>query len=213
MSRVRDKIRVQKANLLLVEGGEDQKLFWKLTEILGLDRSVQVLRYPGRGGVNGLLGAIEADIRRRGVLRLGVTMDADDDYQGAVDEIKQAFGANGFAVPDQELTLAGSTPETVFMVFPGGGREGMIEDLCLESVAGDAAISCVDDYMACLRIHDIEISEKRLSKARAHAFLASRPEPDKSIGEAAQAGYWHLNRGTAFHDARRLVRLLVGARQ
>ena len=33
-------------------------------------------------------------------------------------------------------------------------------------------------------------SRTDLHKARAHAWLASRVEPDKRVGEAAQAGYW-----------------------
>lgn len=213
MSRRGEKIQVKKDNVLLVEGGEDQKLFWKLTSAPGLEKDIQVFRYEGKGGVRGFLGAIQSDVRRRGVLRLGITMDADDDYQGAVDEIKQALMATGFDAPEEELTLAGAEPQTIFMVLPGGGRNGMIEDLCLDSVATDPAISCVDEYIRCLRAQGIDLPANRLSKAREHAFLASRPEPAVSIGEAAQEGYWHLNRGTAFEEPRRLIRLLAGKRQ
>ena len=33
---------------------------------------------------------------------------------------------------------------------------------------------------------------KDMAKAEVHAFLASREEPDKRLGEAAEAGYWPL---------------------
>lgn len=32
-----------------------------------------------------------------------------------------------------------------------------------------------------------------MAKAKVHTFLASRIEPDKRLGEAAQAGYWPFN--------------------
>jgi hypothetical protein len=48
--------------------------------------------------------------------------------------------------------------------------------------------SNLDTYFQCLQAH--QIAPKSLHKARAHAWLASRPEPDRRVGEAAQAGYY-----------------------
>ena len=75
------------------------------------------------------------------------------------------------------------------LVVPFGSNTGMLEDVCLQSVASDPKIKCVDDYFNCLE----EASSERprtLAKARAHAFLASKEESDLRVGEAAQKGYW-----------------------
>jgi hypothetical protein len=64
----------------------------------------------------------------------------------------------------------------------------MIEDVCLDSVAADPAMPCVDGYLACLAAAGFTVRHR--AKARLHAFLASRTEPDTDIGTAARWGYW-----------------------
>ncbi len=74
----------------------------------------------------------------------------------------------------------------------------MLEDLCLAAVTKDpstrSAMHCVDDYFKCLG-EQAGISHKinALPKARIHAFLASRPDPELRLGEAAQRGYFPLD--------------------
>ena len=73
----------------------------------------------------------------------------------------------------------------------------MLETLCLLSVATLPEFPCVDGYLQCLQGHGAV--PNNLHKARAHAWLASRLEPDKRVGEAAQAGYWPWD-ADAFRD-------------
>ncbi len=65
----------------------------------------------------------------------------------------------------------------------------MLEDLCLAAVQADPATPCVDAYFTCLQTQTGKLPNN-LAKARAHVWLASRPEPDRRLGEAAQSGYW-----------------------
>jgi hypothetical protein len=60
------------------------------------------------------------------------------------------------------------------MILPGDGREGMLEDLCLESVADDPAIPCLEEHFRCLE-EQLEAGAfpGNPSKARVRAFLAS----------------------------------------
>jgi hypothetical protein len=44
-----------------------------------------------------------------------------------------------------------------------------------------------------------------LSKAKVHAFLASRREPDLRLGEAAEKGYWPLD-SESFTSIKELLR-------
>jgi hypothetical protein len=75
----------------------------------------------------------------------------------------------------------------VFIV-PNGVDDGMLETLGLLAVSAMPGIHCLNDYFQCLQGHNVIPSNR--DKARAHAWLASRQEPDKRVGEAAQSGYW-----------------------
>ena len=79
----------------------------------------------------------------------------------------------------------------------------MLETLCLRSAAAPE-FACVDPYFACLAGFG-EVPNNDV-KARTHAWLASRPEPDRRVGEAAQSGYWPF--ADAFADALTFLRNL-----
>ena len=72
--------------------------------------------------------------------------------------------------------------------MPNGINDGMLETLCVQSVETEPEFHCLSDYFTCLSSHGIRPIQ--WDKALAHAWLASRPEPDKHLGKAAQAGYW-----------------------
>ena len=74
-------------------------------------------------------------------------------------------------------------------IIPTDGSNGELEDVLLASVNGDPAVSCVDELIECLEVRMTTLPAK-LSKARLHAFLASREEPDLLPGQAAWAGYF-----------------------
>lgn len=88
-------------------------------------------------------------------------------------------------------------------LLPDGESDGMLEDLCLQAVADDPVVPCVDAYLKCVNEKRAEakrasIPQNKLPKARALAFLTSRDDPDKRVGEAASAGYWPWDAPT-FH--------------
>lgn len=62
----------------------------------------------------------------------------------------------------------------------------MLEDLCLEAVMDDPAMSCVDEYFKCLEDQNVLQKQIAIPKARLHAFLASRERPGLRLGEAAE---------------------------
>lgn len=70
----------------------------------------------------------------------------------------------------------------------------MIEDVCLDSVKTDPAMECVDLYFECISQAEMQgPREVWMSKARVHAFLASRDRPDLRLGEAAEKGIWEFD--------------------
>jgi hypothetical protein len=123
---------------------------------------------------------------------LGIVRDADGNPKGAFDSLCSALQKGELPVPKKVLLPTQKTPRVNILIMPpnneGTGR--ILEDLCLAAMIDDPAMTCVDDYFACLaQVGKIQ-EENDIAEARVHTFLASREEPDKRLGEAAQAGYW-----------------------
>ncbi len=140
-------------------------------------------------------------------MSLGVVRDADRDARAAFQSIRDALGAAELPQPDQPSLFEGGKPRAGVMIVPGEKSGGALEDLCLSAVSHEPAMRCVDLYFECLQSAGIPRPEV-LSKAKAQAFLASKPRPGLRLGEAAEAGYWNLCSG-AYDELRRFLRLLV----
>ena len=69
-------------------------------------------------------------------------------------------------------------------------------------------MECIDRYFECIEESDTTGPRQVWqSKARLHAFLASRDRPDLRIGEAADRGIWQLD-SEAFTPLKDLLQLL-----
>jgi len=90
-------------------------------------------------------------------------------------------------------------------IMPGNQAEGMLEDLCLQTVAEHPVMECVKGYFSCLSEVLVlkspgeprEIGKyyfpKNPSKARAQAFLAGMYDNVASVGLAAKKQYWNFD--------------------
>ncbi|MBA7562750.1 MAG: hypothetical protein GH159_00700 [Dehalococcoidia bacterium] len=124
---------------------------------------------------------------------LAIIRDADNDASAAFQSVCTALIQANLPVPAAALQPAGTKPIVRVMICPHGKASGMLEDICLDTVSTDPAISCVDSYFSCLSSISGFTLPNNMSKAKVHAFLSSRIEPDKRLGEAAEAGYWPFN--------------------
>lgn len=180
-----------KPKVLLGEGIEEVYFFNALLEHLGIT-DVQVDQYDGKNKIAPGLRAIKD---RSGfinqVVSMGLTRDADDDANSAFQSVCAALGNAQMAAPQASGTFTVGQPRVGVFILPDCRQSGMLEDLCLASVALDLAMPCVDEFMRC-----VENNGRRpdnIAKARVHAWLASHIAPDKRLGEAALAGYWDWN--------------------
>jgi len=83
----------------------------------------------------------------------------------------------------------------------------MLEDLCPASLS-PVSLKCIDDYRACLAAAGLLNQQpNRLSKGRLNAWLASQAEPDKRLGQSAQAGMWEFDH-PAFDKLKQFLRRL-----
>lgn len=187
-----DNIEIEKEVLLLVEGGDDKRLFDALIKHLSLP-PVQIISYEGKNKFKNKIGVIATKTPGfQNISCIGIARDADDNPQGAFQSIIDALKSYGLDAPKNPLEITAGKPKIAVMIIPGIGRTGELEDVCLESLNNDPAITCVNQYFECLHNKNIDIS-RRIAKAKIYVFLASKPEPGKRIGEAAQAGYFNFD--------------------
>jgi len=197
--------KILKPKLLIVEGRDDQLCFEAaLQDHLGLT-DIQVMPIGGKTLLTRNLTGLIADPDFATVGSLAVVRDADETTPNAtIPAAAQSFQSvcgslrhANLSCPGAHGQFAEGTPRVGVFIVPNGTDDGMLETLCLNSVSTQPEFACVEAYFQCLQTH--QIAPKSLHKARAHAWLASRPEPDRRVGEAAQAGYWPWN-SQAFDD-------------
>ncbi len=190
--------------LLIVEGRDEQLFFEAALRVhLGLT-DIQVMAVGGKTRLTRSLEILVNDIHFPTVPSMAVVRDADSPIGvpatpgAAISEADNAFRSAcgslrhvGLSCPPAHGQFSDGSPRVGVFIVPNGTDDGMLETLCLHSVSTLSEFPCVDAYFQCLQAH--QIAPKSFHKARAHAWLASRPEPDRRVGEAAQAGYWPWN--------------------
>jgi hypothetical protein len=92
-------------------------------------------------------------------------------------------------------------------IMPDGNSDGMLETLCMWSVRTNREWPCVEAFLACLQ--SLGIQSRNGAKASAQCWLASKPDPGKRVGEAAQAGYWPWS-AESFSPLWQFLRVLSG---
>ena len=92
------------------------------------------------------------------------------------------------------------------LILPDDTEPGMIETLLCQAVADQPVNRCIDEFFDCVDTLT-ETNIRRPDKARAQAYLATLPEPQVSVGVAAQKGYWPLDHA-AFAGVRDFLRAL-----
>jgi len=201
-------IEVTKPVVLIVEGQEDKSFFSALIRHTRLE-NIQV---EGIGGKTELPRQLNQLSKSRGFLdntvSLGIIRDADENAGGAFQSVCSALQHAQLPIPRQVLETQRGSPHVTVMILPGNNAPGMLEDICLLSVAQDPAIACLDQYFDCLSKQEGINYPHNISKARVHAFLASRDRADLRLGEAAQRGYWPWNH-SAFDQVKSFLQQII----
>lgn len=200
--------------ILVVEGKDDQRWFQAFLKHLRPIGEVQVLTMDGKDNLRGRIKALVNTPGFWRVTSLGVVRDADGARQSALQSVRDALAAAGLPAPTGEgVRTPGGPDVTVLILAPAGtdasrsAQTGKIEDLCLASVRDDPAMECIRTYFECLNNRGVR--PRDLAKAKVQAFLASRLQPGKRIGEAAEAGYWPWE-SPVFGDVRRFLEEFAG---
>ena len=181
--------RIEQPKLLFVEGYDELALYRALAAHLRIS-DMQVITF---GGKDNLKVELEATCVLPGfaeVRSVGIVRDADCSPEGAFCSVQCALrqAIPKLRVPSKPLQWTRAVPRVGIFIQPSPQANGALETMCLKAVEADAAMSCVNQLFECLKRGKVP-SPKNLPKAKAYAFLATRPEPGKRIGEAGS--YWN----------------------
>jgi len=184
------QIQITQNKILIVEGVEEERFFNSYMEAMGIS-GIQVLPIGGKTKLRENLHTLIIDPNFVSMVSvLIITRDADESAASAFESVCSALESANLPVPKEVLREAGTNPRVKVMIIPPESLSGKLEDMCLQSVINDKAMPCVDSYFSCLGDITGFTIPNDLSKAKVHVFLSCRKEPDKRLGEAAEARYW-----------------------
>lgn len=207
--------------LIVCEGPDDERFLRMMLVHLGID-SVWVEYVEGesqfRRYVRGLRGRAGFEVLRA----FAIVRDADRATGTKFEHACALLRDFGYPSPHQPVQLArgqfparapgtsGRIGATAVVVLPIDRRTGALEDLCLESLAEDPSVVCVDDFLSCVATTGVLWPDRFRAKARLNAWLASRPDPRHRLRDALSAGLFPLDHN-AFEPVKQFLHDLAAA--
>lgn len=185
-----DGIKIEWPKALLVEGNDPRNFFEALIKYLEC-RDVQIHNFGGIDELPAFLRGFTGATGYSSVTSLGIVRDAEGDANGAWQSVRSALENAKMPVPEHVGQRSVGKPSINVFILPGHNQPGMLETLLNQTFANAPVDECIDTFFQCVE----GISQKQIQrpdKARAHAYLATRPEPHVSVGVAAMKGYWNL---------------------
>lgn len=193
----KDKVSIEKPNILVVEGKEDQMVFDALIKYMNL-QNIQVIPSEGKDNIRKNLMAVMSAPGEE-IKSIAIVRDGDARPKSAFQSVCDALRNAGLPVPESpgkfaignvaKGKLEGRELRVAVLILPDPDTPGMLEDLCLKAVEeSDQAMPCVAEYFECLSRNKLPFPQN-VAKAKVQVFLASRHEAGLRLGEAAQKGY------------------------
>ncbi len=187
-------VQITKNKILIVEGVDEVNFFRAYLEKHLSIFDIQIIPIGGKTLLPDYLDVLIIDPNFISKVQvLAITRDADNSSTSAFESVCSALNKAKLPIPNAPLQAVGKNPIVNVMIIPPGSSSGKLEDLCLQSISSDSALPCLNSYFSCLQALPGFSMPLDISKAKVHAFLSSRIEADKRLGEAALASYWPFN--------------------
>lgn len=199
--KIRDPIQ------LLVEGNDGRNFFEAFRKHLDLS-GVQIHNYEGVHDLPKFLRGFPGTSNFSQVRRIGIVRDAEKSADSAFQSVQSALRKAHLPAPSKSSLFTEGNPQTGVLILPQDGP-GMLETVLSQSFAGTPVDSCIDEFFRCVK-SEVGVETRHPEKARAHAYLATMPEPHVSVGVAAKKKYWNLDH-EAFRPIRDFLQALCAA--
>lgn len=190
---------------LLVEGNDQRNFFQACVDHLGIE-DAQIQNF---GGVDELRGFLQAFVRApdfNAVRSIGIVRDAERSAHSALQSIRSSLEGADLTPPAASGRFGVGDPRAGILVLPDGRGPGMLETLLCRTLEGLEVNRCIDAFFACVEALP-GVTIEKAAKARAFAYLTTRPDPHHSVGIAAKGGHWNLDH-PALEDVRSFLRAL-----
>ncbi|NNC17161.1 hypothetical protein HRD49_09235 [Corallococcus exiguus] len=161
--------------LLLVEGGDEQKLC-KAVAGPTVWSGLVCWKASGRAALPTLAKLALLDPSFDHARSVGVLLDMEDDLAETHALIERIRAALNVTTPFVHgAFVPGAAPKVGIFVSPDGQQTGSIDGLCKQAVRNPALASCVDTLVACAG--QPHTTQARGMKGWLDAYLAMQPEP------------------------------------
>jgi hypothetical protein len=212
-------ITIEKPTLLLVEGKDEVNFFEALLDDCQI-AEVQIIEVGGKDKFKSEFPTLLNLDGFSNVKSYAIIRDADNDANATLTSIQNLLSKHHQPVPNDCGELVNNDGIRVgIYIVPGNKTEGMLENLCLDTVTNHPVLQCVDHYLSCLeeklesgvegvdKEPDKHYFPRNRAKARMHAFLAGQTKWVPSLGLAAKKGYFNLS-AEVLSDLRRFLEML-----
>ena len=193
---------------LLVEGNDQRNFFEAFIEHLSLD-NIQIPELPWR--VNELRAFLLVLANAPGfhgaVQSVGIVRDAEDlGCRGRSKAFRIRWRMLDCPCRISPEERAVSSPAVTVLILPGDNRPGMLETLLCQSFVDTPEEACINTFFDCVKAIPA-VSINNPDKARAYAYLTTKPNPHHSVGMAAKQSHWDLNHHVFNHVRQFLMAL------
>ena len=179
--------------VLLVEGTDDEHVVYHLCHG---HRAMPQFSIQKKEGIDNVLADIGLEILAPGRKAIGIIVDANDDLDARWRAVTNRLREENIEVPDSPDptgTIISSTPRVGLWFMPDNTSPGELENFVSEMIPDDDPIwPRSQHYIDDIPESDRKFTEKKILRAKVHAWLATREDP-RPMGTAIRAGDLHID--------------------
>ncbi|MGM0407929.1 MAG: DUF3226 domain-containing protein [Bacteroidota bacterium] len=197
-----DPLKIGQNKLLVVEGQDAYRFFIKFLHHLKIF-DVQVINFGGNDDLRKQLIALPKIPGFHSVKTLAVIRDAEMGHPNdALNSISNALKINEITCPKELNTFEKDNDRDVgVFILPDNQNEGMLEDLCINSIQDEN--ECINKFLNCAKL-----SHDKISKAKMLCYFAIKDPKVNSISIASQKNMFDFEHD-CFNNIKDFLNLLA----
>ena len=179
--------------ILLVEGPDDKHVVRHMSDSF---EKMPKFCISDKEGIEALLGDIGLELQVPGRRALGILVDANDDLNARWSAVANRLREEKIKVPaypDPKGTIINGSLRVGIWLMPDNESLGELEDFVAQMIPDDDPIwPRSKRYIDCIPEGHRKFTEKKMQRARIHAWLATREDP-RQMGAAIGARDLHVD--------------------
>jgi hypothetical protein len=197
MSSVREKIRTGVEVLICVEGQDEEKFIGKFLTVKNANKDIYEIKCVGGSKqFHEILPRLSIQQNFQNIKTLAIVRDAEESFAGTVESIRGTLKKCGLPSPETHGVFTQNDAEISvgFFIMPGGQRNGMLENLCLDWFQQEHPLlmNCLESYHKCIE-PKLKKPIPNIHKAKALMMLATTPDNATHLGLAAEQNFFNFD--------------------